>query len=425
MDERGVHSKLAWQAKGAYSLPQPYNMAVRIYGCGTTKLGKLNKSATSLMQSALQSALADATLDLSDLDGLVAVPSLSEPRFMEAHYLATRIGMLPHRGVRVRTIDTGGAGPISALMEAVRMVKVEGCRAVAVVAGDAVSSLPTDEFLRRADAGCADSSDPDALQSPVIPNGYGRIAEWHQTTYGVTREQLAMVSVLMSRQAARHPLALTRTPHTLAEVLAAPPVAPSTTLLECARRADGGAAIIVADAEWMQSQRGKKRSEGVVYLGGGEASGPLFPPSVIDESLFSCEQAARIAYREAQLMPADIDFFGLYDCFPICFLRAVEAVGLAKKGEGGAWIERMHNDVTAPSAQSSSNTEQGAGTDERSSLRNRPRAYVRPLTHVLTFLTYLQFQVNHSITRLLSSPSIRTGGCWDSGHHGKHQHCTM
>jgi hypothetical protein len=37
-----------------------------------------------------------------------------------------------------------------------------------------------------------------------------------------------------------------------------------------------------------------------------------------------------------------VDWFGLYDCFPICFIRAVEAAGLADEGEGGAWVERMH-----------------------------------------------------------------------------------
>lgn len=31
------------------------------------------------------------TLPLQDLDGLVAVPSLSHPHFMEAHYLATQV----------------------------------------------------------------------------------------------------------------------------------------------------------------------------------------------------------------------------------------------------------------------------------------------------------------------------------------------
>jgi acetyl-CoA acetyltransferase len=60
----------------------------------------------------------------------------------------------------------------------------------------------------------------------------------------VTREQLAMVPVLASRQAVRHPLALTKRALTLDEVLAAKPVAPHTGLLECARRADGGACVI-------------------------------------------------------------------------------------------------------------------------------------------------------------------------------------
>ena len=47
----------------------------------------------------------------------------------------------------------------------------------------------------------------------------------------------------------------------------------------------------------------------------------------------------RPRYEEAQLTAADVDFFGLYDCFPICFLRAVEAAHLAPRGEGGRWVE--------------------------------------------------------------------------------------
>ena len=58
--------------------------------------------------------------------------------------------------------------------------------------------------------------------------------------------------------------------------------------------------------------------------------------------MFSCETAARRAYQSSGLSVADIDFFGLYDCFPVCFIRAVEAVGLAAKGEGGKWVERMY-----------------------------------------------------------------------------------
>jgi len=99
---------------------------------------------------------------------------------MEAHFLGTQMGLLPNkeRDVIVRTIDTGGccslqvllyhaltsssssspsrieqasAGPVTGLLEAMRMIKMDWCETVAVVAGDAVSSLSKEEFLRRAD----------------------------------------------------------------------------------------------------------------------------------------------------------------------------------------------------------------------------------------------------------------------------------
>lgn len=38
-----------------------------------------------------------------------------------------------------------------------------------------------------------------------------------------------------------------------------------------------------------------------VVLSGGEASGPLYPPAEIDETMFSCEHAAQYAYHQAQL----------------------------------------------------------------------------------------------------------------------------
>merc|ERR1712216_738165 len=152
----------------------------------------------------------------------------------------------------------------------------------------------------------------------------------------------------------------------LEDVLSSRPIAPATNLLECARRADGGAAIIVASSTFMDNRLGHdsvssttgKPSEslgpaasagGIVVLGGGEASGPLFPPSDIDETVFSCEQAARSAFSEAQLRPSDIDWFDLYDCYPVCFIRAVEACGLAPKGQGGKWVEDMHDRTSSVS----------------------------------------------------------------------------
>lgn len=309
-----------------------------IVGTGVTAVGKFTLRPTLLMRRALELALAQAGIKLRQVDGLIAIPSLADPHFMEAHYFATQTGLLPRKDVLVRTIDTGGAGPVTGLIEAARMIEQQVCEVVAVVAGDAVSSLPREEFLNRADQTCRDPEG--TLPSPVIPHAYDRVARWQMDTYGVTREQLAMCSVLMSRQASRHPLALTRSPHTLARVLESPQVAPVTNLLECARRADGGAALIVASTRFLERNGLPKR--GVRILGGGECSGPLYPPPVIDEDMFSCEEACRTAYHASQLTAKDIDFFGLYDCYPICLIRAVEAVGVCGKGEGGRWIEEMY-----------------------------------------------------------------------------------
>jgi acetyl-CoA acetyltransferase len=312
-------------------------MRSMIIGTGMTPPAKSGLTASKLVQLALEKALAKAGVRLRQLEGIVAVPSLSEPRFMEAHYLATRMGLLPSKGVVARTIDTGGAGPISGLLEADYMIRSQGLDLVAVVAGDAVSSLPTEEFLKRADAGCFDPDN--SLPSPVIPHGYDRIAQWAIDAKSVTREQLAMTAVLMSQQAIKHPLALTKKPHSLQDVLNSKPIGKATNLLECARRADGGAAILVASSSFVK-QYGLKN--GPMIIGGGEASGPLYPPKIIDEEMFSCEIAMQRAYEMAHLSAQDIHFFGLYDCFPICFIRALEAVQLVEKGQGGHYIEKMY-----------------------------------------------------------------------------------
>jgi hypothetical protein len=94
-------------------MPLRSSRAVRLLGTGLTKLDKLsnvNKSPSLLMQEALVSALNTQNLTVNDLDGLIAVPSLAESHFMEAHHVATKIGLLPGKSKIVRTMDTGGSG---------------------------------------------------------------------------------------------------------------------------------------------------------------------------------------------------------------------------------------------------------------------------------------------------------------------------
>lgn len=306
-----------------------------------------------ILQDVVQRALDESGLHLSDLDGVVCVPSLADPHFMEAHHQATHLGLFGASGKPVwcRTIDTGGAGPISAINTASTFIQSSKAEVIAVIAVDAVGSLDAETFSKRADQSCQNHTSP--LPSPVIPHGYARVTDYQLTKYGgtLTRDHLRLVPVLESIHAAMQPEALTKRPLSLEEVRNSRDVAPNVSLLECARRADGGACIILASNHFLRSRRSvsdilaNKHQIHPVILGTGEASGPLFPPENIErETYFSCEMAMRQAYEDAQLCVKDIDFFGLYDCFPICLVRALEACGLAEKGGAGLYLERVYEE---------------------------------------------------------------------------------
>eukprot|EP00775_Hariotina_reticulata_P012329 gene12329-12464_t len=311
--------------------------------------GQQQLDAVQLMVQALSAAVKDASMELTDVDMLIALPSLmSKHHFMIGHAVAQAAQLTPRKGMLVRTLDVGGAGPVAALLAAKHAIEHEGRQAVAIVAGDTVASVPVAEFLARADGSCRPPISDDIINqqhsnatprppspqqqlvpSPVIPNLYDRVARWHMQQYGTTREQLAMCASLMTYQASHHPAALHRRPRLLQEVLTSAAVAPVTTKLECAKLANGAAALLVmsASAEAAATSAGGS-ARAVAVLGGAEASGPIFPPQQMSEECFSAGAAAAAAYTAAGLAPSDIDYWGLYDCFPICLIRSAAKLAL-------------------------------------------------------------------------------------------------
>jgi acetyl-CoA acetyltransferase len=356
-------------------------------------------STTQMIRQVLHAALKESQLTIRDLDGLIAVPSLTEDHFMEAHYQATNLGLFSSkieedRPFRCRTIDTGGAGPVSALLEGVRMIEHEALECVAIVAADCVGSMDRESFLNKADDiffkyqteqhkhnnnnnNTNKNNDGDEtdfiLKSPAIPYGYDKVTAYQMEEFGLTRDQLRMVVCLQSFHAGLHPESLyyhqcmndrnTQKEEeeedsdiplfftSLDEVRHSPDVTPNISLLECARRADGAACLILASSRFLR-RRGLYRKGIPVVIGSGESSGPLYPPEPMNETPFSCDEAMMYAYASAgNLTAEDIDFFGLYDCFPICLVRALEAAGICEKGKGGEYIEEQyHRMITAISS---------------------------------------------------------------------------
>ena len=305
----------------------------------------LDRTPTDIMKEAFALALLDSGLAMDDIDALIICPaSIGEPRFMPAHYLASKLNL--EQSLRYcGSTSTGGAGPISALLLADTLIAAQRATAVAIVAADPLVSLPPADMLERIRTvdkminldDFADNS------KPIVPRLYDAIAAWHMNAYGTTREQLAMVPVLMSRQGIRHPQAMNHKEFTLDEVVNSKRVSDISTMLECARPADGGGAIIVTDAERVKDVKQKP----VYILGGGEAAGLEFMPKTISEEMFPARRAVQLAFREAGLTVSNIRSFGIYDCFPICFLKCIEEIGLVGTGAGGTWIEERYQHYSA------------------------------------------------------------------------------
>ncbi|EKX52406.1 hypothetical protein GUITHDRAFT_150541, partial [Guillardia theta CCMP2712] len=215
-----------------------------VSGWGASRIGvRLGLRPSQLIQEALSRALGRAQIAKTSVDALLACPSLSDPKFMEAHHIATECDLFDHAQRRpfcAKTIDVGGASPVSMLLQAKQMVENEGYNVVVVVGGDSVSSLNPREFVERADEAFASREvrqNISYLKSPYIPNAYAHCTTAHMQKHNVSREQLAMVSVLMSAQATYHPLAVQRRPYDLDEVLNSTSVGQNLNLLECARKA--------------------------------------------------------------------------------------------------------------------------------------------------------------------------------------------
>ena len=71
----------------------------------------------------------------------------------------------------------------------------------------------------------------------------------YMKTYGLTHEQLAMVSVVQREWAAKNPRATFKTPITVEDVLNSRMIAYPFRLLQCCLVTDGGGALILVSAE--------------------------------------------------------------------------------------------------------------------------------------------------------------------------------
>jgi acetyl-CoA acetyltransferase len=177
----------------------------------------------------------------------------------------------------------------------------------------------------------------EASLGKTLPAKYALRARKHMDRYGLTREQLAQVSVKNHHAGALNPNAHYQDEVTLREVLDSRPVADPLTLLQCCPTTDGAAAVVIGSVEAAQAAQRDGIRIAASIVTSGRYLNPLRGEPGQDDDI--AIRAASAAYEMAGLRPADIDVAEVHDAFTIGEILAYENLGFCERGAGGRLVD--------------------------------------------------------------------------------------
>lgn len=306
---------------------------VAVIGVSQSKFGELwDISFRDLIAEAGMKAIQDADIEGADLEAMY-VGNMTAGLFVQQEHIASlisdHVGLTPIPCSRVEAACASGGLALRSGIIAV----ASGYHDIVISAGvekmtDVVDPTPA--------IATASDQEWEAQQGVTFPSLYAMMARRHMHEYGTTREQLAMFSVLDHKNGAKNPLAQFPMEITVDQVLGSSKVADPLRLLDCSPVTDGAAAVILCPAE-----DARKYTDTPVYVkASAQASGTLALHDRRDiTTIDSTVQAARIAYKMADLQPKDIQGVEVHDCFSISGLLAIEDLGFVDKGQAGPALE--------------------------------------------------------------------------------------
>jgi acetyl-CoA acetyltransferase len=310
-----------------------------LVGSGLTRYGRHEgRNTLDLMTEAGTLALADAGLARPDIDGLLCGYSTTMPHLMLATVFAEHFGLHPRYA---HTMQMGGATGLGLVMLAQQLVRSGAAKRILVVAGEnRMTGQSRDSVVQV----LAQVGHP-VYEVPLgasIPAYYGLVASRYMRTHGNTERDFAALAVLMRAHASRHEGAQFRTPITEDEVLASRPIATPLKLLDCCATADGACAVVVT-AE-------PTGANAVRILGSAQHHNAQHISAMDDLTTLGAGACTARALQNAGRSLADVEYAGIYDSFTITLTMLLEEIGLAPRGQAGAWARegRFGRDGAVP-----------------------------------------------------------------------------
>ncbi len=300
---------------------------IAIIGIGQTKVDEhWQDSVVDLAVEAVQAAKFDAGRE--DIESLFVSNMMSgtlNQQLNLAALVADRSGL---KGVEATHIEAAcGSGGV-ALRQAMLAV-ASGEVASALVVGvekmtDTLGSETTKSLAMAADA------DYELAQGATFVALNALIMQRYMYEYGWKHEDFAPFAVNAHANAVHNPYARLRKAISAETFTNARMIASPVGLFDASATGDGAAAVVIVPYDSVG-----KSASAVTIAGSAVAVDTV---SLHDRKdglwLTAAEQSAKRAYAQANIQPADVDFFELHDAFSIMAALSLEACGFAERGKG-------------------------------------------------------------------------------------------
>lgn len=314
-----------------------YEHAAVLSGIGRSDLGRrLGRNPAALAVDACLAAVADAGLDLDDIDGLATYPGGVgyEIGFSEGGVTAIEEALR----LQPTWISGGGdiPGPAGSILNAAMAINAGLCRHV----------LCFRTVWQTTAGGLRLGGAPGrALNGNEWRSPYGAIsaANWiamhaaqYFHRYGATRELFGHIAVNTRANAGRNPNAIYRDPMTLDDYFDARLVTTPFGLYDCDVPCDGAMAVVVSAAEVAAdlpkpAVRIEAAGTQVTERLSWDQDTVTHEPQVIGPSTH--------LWTRTSLTPDDVDVALLYDGFTFNCVTWIEALGFCDFGEAKDWID--------------------------------------------------------------------------------------
>lgn len=293
---------------------------IYISGVAMTPFGRHDGSMQDLAQRAVADALADANIEQEAAQAFYAANVFGG--MVLGQVLLRDMGVT---GPAIYNVENACASGATAVHLACHALEAGRYDTVVVLGAEQLTALGGGALpLQRNDYMTAMY----ARAGLTLPSVYAMRATRYLHEFGVAPDVLAEVAVKNRRHGKLNPYAQTKSETSVDEVMSSRMVFDPLTLLQCCPSSVDGAAALV-----LTTKKPERRAKPVRVLASVVQSGRQ--ETGLDDILAAeiTARAAQLAYREAGVMPSDLNMVELHDAFTIAELIYYQALGLCKRGE--------------------------------------------------------------------------------------------